>query len=86
MKPKTIPVEYLKLRLDQVLIANRTPAPKRGTVGLELVVAAVRALAADLAKRDAKQHREELAWARKQLASLTTSLPKPARPRRNAKP
>lgn len=85
-KTKTIPVEYLKLRLDQVLILNRTPAPKNGNVDLGIVLAAVRALAAEIAQRDAKQHREEVAWARRQLASLTTSLPKPCRARRSASP
>lgn len=87
---KTIPAEYLRLRLDQVLIAAGTPAPKRGEVELAVVLAAVRTLAAQIAERDAKQRREERAWARKQLARLTTALPtslsKPARARRSSKP
>jgi hypothetical protein len=81
---KTIPAEYLRLRLDQVLIAAGKPAPKRGPIELVVVLGAVRALAADIAQRDAERDRRSRAWLAEQIDRLPTSRPKP-RARRAAK-
>lgn len=77
MQKKTIPVEYLRLRLEQVMAAAGSPAPKRGDVEISLVLDAIRALARQIAERDAKQRRDERAWLREQVAKL----PKPRRVR-----
>lgn len=90
MKTKTIPAEYLSLRLDQVMRVRATASdgalPKSGPVAVARIVAAVRGLADQIAKQDAAQHQQEVAWALAQLDKVTTSLPaRQRRARRAAK-
>lgn len=80
---KTIPAEYLRLRLEQVLaLATRRAAPKTGDVELRAVLDAVRWIADDIAKRDAESEREQAEWLGKLLAKLPTGDDKKPTPRR----
>ncbi|MEO8905505.1 MAG: hypothetical protein ABI488_23560 [Polyangiaceae bacterium] len=71
----SLPDEYLALTLRSVVAITGRPHPRDTPCPVSTIVAAVSALAEQVAQEDAAHAAKDAEWLATQIASITTELP-----------